>query len=90
MPDRPAVDFLAPQGSHLKRYSYSGFEESSEVEELSDLSLSHERSSPLPPRGPVVRHLLAQFRIPALAFHKSQVLLRLAGQSELLGKNLCQ
>ena len=58
--------------------------------ELSDLSLSHERSSPLPPRGPVVRHLLAQFRIPALAFHKSQVLLRLAGESELLGENLCQ
>ena len=31
MPDLPAVDFLAPQGSHLKRYSYSGFEENSEV-----------------------------------------------------------
>jgi len=27
MPDRPAADFLASQGSRLKRRSYSGFVE---------------------------------------------------------------
>ena len=39
------------------------------------------------PSGRTERRAL---RIPALAFHKSQVLLRLAGESELLGENLCQ
>jgi len=45
IPDRPTVDFLAPQGSHLKRYSYRGFVDSIGVEELSILSLTIARSS---------------------------------------------
>ena len=31
MPDRPSGDFLASQGSHLKRYSYSGFVRNAEA-----------------------------------------------------------
>ena len=45
IPDRPTVDFLAPQGSHLKRYSYKGFVDSIGIEELSILSLTNEGSS---------------------------------------------
>ncbi len=45
MPDRPVGDFLATQGSRLKRRAYSGFIEMPRPEELSTLSLSYERSS---------------------------------------------
>jgi hypothetical protein len=44
IPDRPAVDFLAPQGSHLKRYSYSGFVEMTNYKELPNLSPSNGHS----------------------------------------------
>jgi len=41
MPDRPAGDFLASQGSRLKRRSYSGFVAMTKPEELSRHSLSN-------------------------------------------------